>query len=386
MQKILRFSLCFFLIVSLSFTALAQERQRRGDGQGGRGGQADRGDYFTYSVSPSKALKCNLFQRVQSLPEWNVFFNTLTSKIDAQYVAASNLPIFPSDLADDLLDKLRDATGKRNVTSKDVLGLFFEQTDLVQLEINAKKAYDSGAESIPKFTTLSFVFKFNPAELSCVLDPLTEGTHYRFIKSDPDNFLIAFTLPFNQQKVYVQGVKLAKHNRYALVISGDQALVERKVGQFQNSDRLIQLALDDKSPIETIRIGSGVIGILKAEVQNRLNLDAGQRSMLKVLDGIESIRITTGDESNRTLTRVELQMTNAEAAQKLRGLAEMGIAGLDFIRNSDIDPLAKKGIDFLSTADARETERGFVVELNCSQRAFTDLVAAFLKAATEKIK
>ena len=350
----------------------------------------------SYSVSPSRGVQCDLAKQILALPEFKDFANALTAKIDAEYDKVSEQPGFPAPVADYFLDKVRDAKGRNDISSKDVLELFYSEIELVQIEAFAKAAYEAGA-SVPrdmvplvigKNARLTVVTKFAPAELSGILDFIPPFVAFEMFKAVESDFLVSFGIPGQDDlKIFVGGQKLEGRSDYVTVISLNRELVEQKLTMMQN-ERFRQFIFGENAAVKSLRVGKGVFDILLAETQKKIDAgiaNPGDKDFVRILEQVNSFSLVTRDIDGKTSTVIRLALTNEDTAENLKDLANGGKAMLRFLAASDsVDADAKKLIGFVLDTEIVRDGTALTATVNWSNAEFVRLLKdGFKKGVAE---
>ncbi|MCL2119881.1 MAG: hypothetical protein FWH27_15800 [Planctomycetaceae bacterium] len=362
------------------------------------GGNQPRGDFpdISYSAALARSVQSDCMEKILAMPEFQEFFNALTARIDAEYVKVSNQSAFPAPVADYFLDKVRDAKGKTEISSKDVIELLFTEFELVQLEAFAKKAYDAGAvkpgqnnPDVGKYVRLTVVTKFPPAELGGIVDFIPPFITMDMIKAMESDFLVSFSVPGQTDvKLFVGGQRLEGRSDYVTVLSLSREMVEQKLTQMQN-ERFRQFLFSDNAPFETIRLGKGVFDVLLAETQKKIDAgtaNPGDNDFIRILEQVNSFSMITRDIDGKTGTVIRLALTNEDAAEGLKDLANGGKAFLRFMAGSaTVDADAKKLINFVLDTEIVRDGTNLTATINWSNEAFLDMLKDGFKKGIAEI-
>jgi len=353
---------------------------------------------ISYTASPSRGVQTDLVKQVVAMPEFKEFFDAFTAKIDGEYVKASNQPGFPAPVADYFLDKIRDAKGRTDISSKDAIELLFSEIELVQFEAFLKKAYDDGViktgESNPeaaKYLRLTIVTKFSPSELSGILDFVPSFVPFEMYKTSENDFLVSFGDPNNANiKLFVGGQKLEGRDSYVTVIGLNRELVEQKLTVMQN-ERFRTFMFGDNAPVKSLRVSRGVFDVLKAEVQKKIDsgtADPGEKDALRIIEQVNSFSVTTRDVDGKTGTQIRLALAGEDTAEGLKDMANGGKAMLRFMAGSDnVDADARKLIHFVLNTEVVRDGTNLTATINWSSNEFIQLVKdGFKKGAAEMNK
>ena len=382
--RIFSLTACFLLAATTVFAQPVDNQQR--------GNFPD----FSYSGSFARSVQCDCMEKILAMPEFRVFFNTLTARIDEEYVKASNQSAFPVLLADYLLDKIRAAKGRTEISSKDVIELLFTEFELIQLEAFVKSAYDEGAiqenqnnPNLGKFLRLTIVTKFPPAELGGILEFIPPFVTMDLIKAEANDFFVSFSVPDQAEiKLFVGGQKLEGRDDFATVISLSREMVERKLVQLQN-ERFRQFLFSDEAPLETIRFGKGIFDVLVAETQKKIDAgtaNSGDRDAVRIFEQVNSFSMITRDIDSKTCTIFRLALTNEDTAAGLKEMADGGKAMLRFLAGSEnVDSDAKKLIDFVLNTEIVRDGTTLTATINWSNEAFLQLLKEGFKKGVEEI-
>ena len=371
---------CFLLAASAVFA-------QPGEGRGGN--FAD----FSYSLSPTRTVELGVVKQLIGTSEFAEFFDAFTAKIDEEYVKASNQPNFPAPIADPILDKVREAKGKTEISSKDVIELFFSEVELIQFEAYLKRAYDAGATEknnpeLGKYVRLTFVTKFSPAELAAVLDILKVFIAVDMIKAEENDFLVSFCDPNNSEiKLFIGGRNIEELGNYVTVFSFSRELVEQRLNMMQN-ERGRRFMLGENTPAESLRLGGGVFDVAKAELQKKI--DAGEnkeKDMLRIVEQINNFSLVTRDFEGKTGTRARLALNSEQVASDLKDMAEGGKAMLRFIAGSEsVDANARALLDLLLNTEIERDGQNLVATINWSNDDLAQLAKDVFKKMTADIK
>ena len=355
---------------------------------------------LSYLVSPARGARCDLAKQICAMPEFKAFADALTAKIDAEYDKVSGQWNFPTQLADYFLDKVRDAKGRNDISSKDVIELFYSEIELLHLEVFAKKAYEAGASvakdkvpfEIGKNATLTVVTKFSPAELSGILDHIPPFVSLEMFKAVESDFLVGFSIPdpnLAGVKLFVGGQKLEGRNDYAVVVSLNRELVERKLDMMQN-ERFRQFFLGENAAVKSLRIGKNVFDVIIAEVKKKIDAgtaNPGDKDFVRILEQVNSFSIVTRDIDGKTNTIIRLALNNVETAENLLEAAVGGKAMLRFLAGSQsIDAEAKKLIDFVLNTEIVRDGTTLTATINWSNSEFLQMLKDGFKKGVVELK
>jgi len=395
--------ICGMIFAATAGFAQPQEQQPQQQGQ--------RSD-LVYTVNLAKAADLNLTKEILATQEFKDFFASLTNKIDTDYVKASQAPIFPTKLADVLLEKVREAKGKNNISSKDVLELLADQVELVQFDGFIKKGYENWTKrgdsdlALPliayyhKFASITFVVKFPPAELAGIIEyfeTVKDNITFEIVEPDTENFVVKFSYrgvqsadnpgdPNKWVSIYAGGRKIEKLGTYAVVFSGDRDLIDRKLNQLQN-ERSQGFLFGENAPAKSLRIGKGVFDIVKQETQKKIDAgDKNSKDALRMIEQIENVNISTRDFDGKTGTQIRVALATEEAATNLKDLAEAGKVLLTFAAGSEnVDENGKVLLNLLLDTEIKQNEKTLTARINWSNAAFLEIVKKALKDADMEI-
>jgi len=353
---------------------------------------------FFYTVSPSRSLESDLVRQILAMPEFAEFFDAVTAKIDAEFDKASRQPAFPVNVTDYFLDKVRDAKGRRNISSKDVIELFFSEIELIQVEVFAGEALEASA-SVPsdmvpivigRNARLTFVTKFSPAELAGILDFIPPFITMEMFKAEESDFLVSFgVLGQPEMKLFIGGQKLRGRDDYVMVVSLDRERIEQKLSPRQ-SGLITSFLIGENAAIKSLRISRGFVEVLQAGVQKKIadgTANSGDRDFLRVLEQVNSFGVVTRDIDAQTTTRMTLTLTNEDTAEGLLAIALGGKAALRLLASSEsVDADAKKLIDFVLNTEIVRVNNRLSASINWSSPEFVRLLQDGFKKATAEIK
>ena len=348
---------------------------------------------FSYTVSPTRTVELDVVKQLIDTSEFKEFFDALTAKIDEEYVKASNQPSFPAAVTNPILDKVREAKGKTEISSKDVIELFFSEVELIQLEAYLKKAYDAGATEknnpeIGKYVRLTVVTKFSPAELAAVLDILKPFIAIDMIKAEENDFLVSFCDPSNSEiKIFIGGRNIEELGNYVTVFSFSRELVEQRLNMIQN-ERGRRFMLGENTPAESLRLGGGVFDVVKAEIQKKI--DAGEtkeKDTLRIIEQVNNFSLVTRDFNGKTGSRARLALNSEQAANDLKDMAEASKAILRFMAGSDsVDANARALFDLLLNTEIERDGQNLAATINWSNDGLIQITKDVLKNMTADIK
>lgn len=346
---------------------------------------------LSYSVSPSRGLQADITKQMMAMPEFKEFFDALTAKIDAEYVKASSQSTFPAPIADYILDKVRDAKGRTDISSKDVIELFYSEIELVQLEAFVEKLYEEKLASqgtpepivLGNNARLTVVTKFSPAELDGIIEFLPPFVTLDLIKAEVNNFLVSFGMMGQPEiKLFIGGQKLEGRSDYATVISLNRELVEQKLAVMQN-ERFRQFLFGDNAPFQSLRVSRGFFEVGQAEIEKKIAdgiANSGDRDMLRILEQVNSFMLTTRDIDGKTATQIRLALTNEDTAEGLLDMANGGKAFLRFMAGSaNVDADAKKLLNFVLNTEIVRNGSSLTATINWSNAEFVQLLNDGLK-------
>ena len=351
---------------------------------------------LSYTVSPTRIAELDVAKQLLAMPEFVEFFDALTARIDKEYVNASNQPGFPHPAADLILDKVREATGKTAISSKDVIELYFSQIELVQPEVFLKRAYDAGiigGERKPEaemgnYMRLTVVTKFNPTELSDLLDMAKGIVTVDVIRGEENDFLVSVSDPNKDDvKLFFGGQKLQNRDGYVTVFSLNRRLVEQKLRQLQG-ERDGRFLFGENAAAITLRVGKGAFEVAEAETQKKIDDgNDGEKDMLRIIEQVNSFSAVTRDFNGKTNTQLRLALSNEDTARDLKDIANGGKAILRFMAGSDkVDADARKLIVLLLESEIEQDGANLVARINWSSDEFLQLAKKALKDAAVKVK
>ena len=352
---------------------------------------------LSYTVSPSRGAQCDLAKQVMAMPEFAEFFDALTAKIDEEYIKASNQPGFPTDVAEYFLDKVRDAKGRNDISSKDVIELFFTEMELIQVEAFVEKAYEArlampGNEPlvIGKNARLTIVTKFSPAELSGILDFVPPFVAFEMFKTSENDFLVSFGIPGQDDvKLFIGGQKIEGRDDYAMVLSLNRELVEQKLTQMQN-ERFRQYLFGENAAIKSLIVGRSVFEVGQAEIEKKIAdgiANSGDKDALRIIEQLNTFMVMTRDVEGKTTTGIRLVLTNEDAAEGLFAMANGGKALLRFLAGSDsVDDDARKLIDFVLNTEIERNRAALSATIHWSNAEFLSLLKDGFKKGVAEIK
>jgi hypothetical protein len=340
-----------------------------------------------------------LTKKILATTEFKNFYDALTAKIDAEYDKASKKSEFPTKLADFLLEKVREVKGE-NISSQDVLELFADQFELIQVDAFVKKGYDE-IKNAPPFRIaflanqnirLTFVVKFHPAELAGIIEYFkdeSDKVRFELIEPDTDHFVVKFSDPNERVSVYAGGRKIEKTDTYAVVFSGDREAVDQKLNQLQN-ERVQQFLFGENAPAKSLRVGRDVFDVLKQELQNKIdagNANNGTKDAIRIIEQITDINIITRDFDEKTGTQFRVTLTSEEAATNLKDLAQAGKVFLTFAAGSEnVDENAKKLINLLLDTEIHQDGKILTARINWSNDSFLEIVKQGLQESIKKLE
>ena len=363
------------------------------------GGNQQRENFpdISYSAALSRSVECDCMKQILAMPEFQEFFNVATAKIDSEAAKMRYQLFMFLPVIDQVLDKVRDAKGKKDISSKDVIELVFTEFELVQFEAFIKKAYDEGAikpgqgnPDVIKYLRLTAVTKFCPAELAGVLDFFKQFLTVT-IDGDEDDFFVSIKDPSKADTtLFIGGQKLKGRSDYAVVIGFNRDLIEQKLTLMQNERFRGFLLGGDNAPIETIRIGRGVFDVLQADIQRKIvtgTANPGDKDFLGIVEQVNSFSMITRDAAGKTGTVIRLALTNEDTAEGLKEMANGGKAMLRFVAASaTMDADTKKLINFLLDTEIVRDGTTLSATINWSNEAFLQLLKDGFKKGVTEIK
>ena len=344
---------------------------------------ADTPDAYAYS-NFSRGLQSNAVKWVTSRPEWKPFADAFTAKIDAEYEKAEGRPGFPYELADMVLGKVRDATGNKNVTSKDVIGLISQQFEAVLV-----CAWMDSTLEKPDVTVAIFT-KFDPTELESFLKFIPQA-FYTQVRKDSNETLYKFFSP-DGKTAFLGFCKVAGNDSYVIVVSEKQDRVEQQFGLAKSGD-LGKLVLQQSGPFKKVEITSALIDKVREKIVADVKAKAGEddpnaKNIIKILENLDSVVLTAGDESDATIVKLAVSMKNEEDAKNLKEAAEGFIAVLKMVAaySSDIDENGKRAINLLTKVGKIQQDAKTVsASVNLNLAEIEDIVKEILVKGTENM-
>ena len=343
---------------------------------------ADAPDAYFYS-NISRGLQSSAVKWVGSQPEWKGFADALTQKIDSEYVKAEGNPGFPKELADMVLDKVRDATGNRNVSSKDVIGLIGREFEAVMVSVWMDSTLEKPDATIAIFT------KFDPTELESFLKFVPQA-FYTQVRKDSNETLYKFFSP-DGKTPFLGFRNVSGSGSYVIVISEKQDRVEQQLGLAKSGD-LGKMVLQQSGPFKKIEITSTFIDKAREkavqEVKAKAGDDPNAKNAINILENLESIALEVGDKDDATGVKLSILMKKEEDAKNLKEAAEGFIALLKMVAayNSDIDENGKKAIALLTKIAIQQESKSVSAYLNLNQAEIGDAVKEILTKVTAELK
>ncbi|MDR1384155.1 MAG: hypothetical protein LBJ67_09960 [Planctomycetaceae bacterium] len=347
-----------------------------------------------YTVNLSKTAELNLTKEILATTEFQKFYDALTTRIDAEYDQAAKKPEFPTKLADFLLGKVREAIGKENISSKDVLETFAEQFELIQVEGFVKNGYERLREIDPAMAKLfaalymriTFVVKFHPAELGGIVEYFEDAKdkiRFELIEPDPDNFLVKFSDPNETISVYAGSRKIENTDTYAVVFSGDTKLIEQKLNQLQKEQNLF----GENASAETFYVTHGAFDVLKQALQKAKNVTNVTKDAIRVIEQVEKVNFDTRDFNGKTGTLFQVTLSSEEAATSLKTLAEAGKVFLTFAAGSDnMDENGKKLINLILDTNIQQDGKELSAIINWSNDTVREIIKKILQDAPKNVQ
>jgi len=298
--------------------------------------------YFNWS----RGFDCKLSKFITSQPEWEPLIDTITQKIDLAYGEASiSVDDFPKEFADMALDKIRLATNKSEVSSKDVLKILRREFKAVLLSVWVNPQVEKPEGAISLFT------RFNPAELEDFLK-LVHQASYRQVKRDSSGTLYEFSGD-DDDTFYAGFTQLADHSDYVLAFSGQQNRVEQQL-EFGRSGEFLKTVLASSGPFDRIEFTPAFFEksrekILQ-EIESRSDSETNGQNINKIVENLENFSLYTEDTLESTVTTLSVTLKNEEDAKNLREAINGFIAMLKFLAafDSGTDESVKKAIGLLS--------------------------------------
>jgi len=351
---------------------------------------------ISYSVSPTRCVESDLMKQVIAMPEFAEFFDALTAKVDEEFVKVNNQLFMFAPVIEQVLDKVRAAKGKKEISSKDVIELFFSEVEQVRFSVYLKKAYDDGAikpgqdnPELIKYLQLALVTKFSPAELSGVVDFFKIFLTVT-VQGDENDFFVSIKDPNKgDTTLYIGGQKIQGRDRYYVMIGFDRERIERGLEMVQN-ERFRTFLLSDSGPVKSLFIGKGVFDVLKAEIQKKIDsgtANSGDRDGLRIIEQVNAFSVTTRDIDGKTSTQIRLALTNEDTAEGLKDMANGGKAMLRFLASSEgVDADARKLINFVLNTEIVRDGINLTATINWSNGDFLQFVKDGLKKGTAEIK
>ncbi|MDR1491992.1 MAG: hypothetical protein LBT05_04645 [Planctomycetaceae bacterium] len=364
-----------------------------------------------YTVNLTKTAELNWIKEILATTEFKNFYDALTTKIDAEYDKASKKFGFPTKLADFLLKKVREVKEKEDISSKDVLEVFADQFELIQVDAFVKKAYNdylqqntpsheiSGTTWVKQNIRVTFVVKFHPAELAGITEYFEDAKgkiRFELIEPDTDNFLVKFSDPNEIFSVYAGGRKIENTDTYAVVFSGDRKFVEQKLNQLQNKN-IQQFLFGENAPAKWIRAEKSLFEVLKQvfqqEIQKKIdNGGAGKDAkdvirIIEQIEQIESVDFITRDFNEKTGSQLQITLTSEKTATNLKDLAEAGKVFLTFAAGSDnVDENGKKLLNLIINAEIKQDGKILTALINWSDDTSFEMIKQGLQDTAKKLK
>lgn len=378
---------CFLLVATTGFA------------QPGRlgGNRGENFPDFSCMFSPTRSVQVDLVKQMTAMPEFAEFVDALTARIDE---AARNQPDFSPLTTKYFLDKVREAKGKTDISSKDVFELFYSQVELIQIEAFVKKAYDESVatgiialeinvdHSLYNNARLTVVTKFHPEELSGILDFIPPEIKFDIIKGEENDFLVSFEVSEDNEKLFIGGQKLEGRDAYTTVLSLNRDLVEQKLRMMQN-ERFREFLLGDNAPANSLRLGKGVFDFIKASILEGTHfddLDPGEKNTVNFVEQINGFSVTTRDIDGKTNIQTRLALTDEETVGGLMDIINGGKALLRFMAAAESNEDTKMLFNFVRNIEIVCEGTTLTAMINLSSDEFLHMVkGGLIKGAEESI-
>ncbi len=342
---------------------------------------ADLPDVYAYS-NLSRGLDCKLVQFIVAQPEWQPFVDAFTKKIDAEYEKARSGHNFPKELADMALDKVRDASGKKDISSKDVIQVILEEFEAFQISVWLESGVEKPEIAVSIFT------KFNPVELESFLKFVPEWM-YKKLKQDSTGTIYKFSQ--DDKQMYVGYIPLADRSDYVIAVSEKQNRVEQLLGYAQTGE-FLKTALRPDGAFKMVEVTPAFFetardNILK-QIKSKTNKDPNAENLVKILENLESLKYEVADDSETTSGNLSLTMKNDEDAKNLKEIADGFVAMLKFFGtyNAEIDENGKKMIALVSKIAIQQDSKTVSATIKCNTPEIESLIKEILAKATEELK
>lgn len=338
-------------------------------------------DAYAYS-NLSRGLDCKLVQFIVAQPEWQPFADTFTKKIDAEYEKAQSRHDFPKDLANMALDKVRNATGKKEISSKDVIELIAEEFEAIQISVWLESGVEKPDVAVSLFT------KFDPVELESFLKFVPQWL-YKKVKQDSEGTLYKFSQ--DGKDMYIGYTKLADRGDYVIAACEKQSRVDQQL-EFAKSGEFLNTALVSDGAFKKVEITPTFFdkareNILE-QIKAKTNKDPNAENVVKILENLESLKYEVADDSETTSGKLSVTMKNDDDAKNLQEIAEGLIASAKMLAmfSADIDENGKKLISLVSQIKIQQDGQTASATIRCNAPEIESLIKEILAKATEELK
>lgn len=339
-------------------------------------------DAVAYS-NLSRALQSDVVKKVTALPQWKEFSDALIAKIDSEYAKQQSQPTFPKEIGDMLLEKIRTGSGKTQISSRDAFELYFKYVQGAQINtwLSEDKPEPEGAIMI--FT------KFEPTELESFLK-FVPGHIYSVLKKETDLTLYRFT--HDNKEVYLGFTSVAGGvDSYVIVLSETQSRVEEQL-KAAKTDAFEKTLYAKEGPFKKLELPEVFFEkarkIALQQLKDKSNGDVGTENMIKILENIESLQLTLGDESAGTRLNLIVTMKTEDEAKNLQEVAQGLLAMLRMVAmyNAELDENARKAIDLATKIQVKHEAQVASVSFNLSDEKLLELLAEVLPKLTEELR
>jgi len=346
---------------------------------------ADTPDAYAYCHF-SRAFECQLIHFIGSQPEWRPLVEAATQKFDSEYPKFRENPAVPRELigaVDMALDKVRQVKNKQEISSKDLLEIVRYEFEaiLISFWIDPKLEEPEVAISI-------FMY-FDPAELESFLKFVPERV-YRQLKKDSSGTLYSFSLP-DGKTLYAGFTHLANRDDYVLALSERRNRVEQQLA-FAKSGEFLKTVLQTSGPFDFMQLTPALFEKSREkalqEIKSRSNSDPNAQQVIKVLENLESISLTTEDTAGSTITTLSVTMKNEDDAKNLKETAEGLMALLKMLAaySQDIDENGKKAIGLATQIKFEQNARTIIASLNYNTPEIENAIKTLLAKALEEVR
>ena len=341
---------------------------------------ADAPDAYAY-VNFSRGFDCKLVKFIAAQPEWKQLVDVATKKIDVAYSDASQSPYFPKELVEMAFDKIRTGTGKRDISSKDVLEILRHEFEAVLVNVWFDPAVEKPEVVISIFT------QFDPVELEDFLK-LVPPMLYSRIKKDAFGTLYRFS---GDSTVYVGFTHLTNRGDYVFAFSEQQSRVEQQLA-FAKSGEFLKTVLHTSEPFDKLEITPAFFSKSREKILQEIKAKSGSdpnaQQVIAVLENLEGISLYTEDTSESTVTTLAVTMKKEEDAKNLKEAVEGLVAMFKMIASfsPDLDANAKKAIGLLSQVKFEQKAQTVSASLKYNTPEIESAIKAFLAIAVEELK